>query len=213
MHLQTPQYTTCTIKHHHAPHTYICTTFITRDISIPPKTIMYHEKFYVPHAQQCTTCTTIHHQTPHTPICTTCTTIHNVCHQTPLCTRKIFCTRKSSMYHMHHNEPHALQCTTKHYHAPIHIYVPCGPEYIHVYHKTPLCTRKILCTTCTSKHHMHQHEPPCTTYTYMYHIDHNRYICTTKNTMYKEKLYVPHAPQNTTMHHKTPPCTTKHHQK
>ena len=46
MHLQTQQYTTWTIKHHNAPHTHICTTFITIDISVPPNT----KKFYVPHA-------------------------------------------------------------------------------------------------------------------------------------------------------------------
>ena len=60
MHLQTQQYTTWTIKHHNAPHTHICTTFITIDISVPPNTIMYYEKFYAT-CTQCTTNITMHH--------------------------------------------------------------------------------------------------------------------------------------------------------
>ena len=111
----------------------------------------------------------------------------------------------TTIYHMDNQTP---QCTTY-----AHIY--------HIYHNRYICTTKhnyvllkILCTTCTTVHHMHHQTLPCTTYTYMYHMHHNRYICTTKytmykeNTIYKEKLYVPHAPQNTTMHHKTP-CTNK----
>ena len=106
MHLQTPQYTTWTIKHHNAPHTHICTTFITIDISVPPNTIIYYEKFY---ASQCTTCTTKHYHAPHIHICTTCTTIDIFVQQ------KILCTRKNCMYHMHHKTP---PCTTKHHVPP-----------------------------------------------------------------------------------------------
>ena len=49
MHLQTQQYMTWTIKHHNAPHTHICTTFITIDISVPPNT-MNHMHHNAPHA-------------------------------------------------------------------------------------------------------------------------------------------------------------------
>ena len=54
MHLQTQQYTTWTIKHHNAPHTHICTTFITIDISVPPKN-------YILWKILCNTCTTMYH--------------------------------------------------------------------------------------------------------------------------------------------------------
>ena len=99
---------------------------------------------------------------------------------------------------MHYNAP---PNTTMHH---IHTYVSHGPQYIHVYHQTSLCTRKILCTTCTSKHHMHHHAPHthiCTTWTTIGICVPQKILCTRKSSMYH-------------MHHKTPPCTTyitKHH--
>ena len=67
MHLQTQQYTTWIIKHHNAPHTHICTIFITIDISVPPNTIIYYEKFYVPHAPPYITMHHIYIYVPHAP--------------------------------------------------------------------------------------------------------------------------------------------------
>ena len=215
MHLQTPQYTTHapsnTTMHH--IHTYV--PHLSQEIYLYHQKQLCTMKNSMYHMQQ-----PMHHMHYNTPPNTTYTHMYHMYHNPYMFTTKhhyvpgkfyvpgkILCTTCTTMNHIHYNTP---PNTTMH---NIHTYVPHGPEYIHVYHKTPLCTRKILCTTCTSKHHMCQHAPPCIAYTYMYHIDHNRYICTTKNTMYKEKLYVPHAPQKTTMHHKTPPCTTKHHQK
>ena len=149
-------------------------------------------KIYVPHAQQYTTCTTIHHETPHTHICTTWTTIHTCLPPNTTMYQENF------MYQEKFYVPHPPQwttCTTMHH---IHTYVLRGPEYIHVYHQTPLCTRKNL----------------------MYHIHHNEPHAPPNTTMHHIHTYVPRGPEYIHVYHKTPlgarkilctTCTSKHH--